>query len=527
MHLLGSVHPAGLLCLLTAVPMTGGEGVHNILEYGAKPDGKTLCTAAIQKAIDAAADNGGGTVRFPPGTFLSGALRMRSRVTLSLDEGATLLGSRNHADYYGPPTDAEGREVEGDPVFRNLIHGEDLHDIAIRGKGAIDGSGDAFRDKTKKRTKNIYFENCRGVLVEDVRLQDAGCWMQHYRLCEDLTIRNVDVFNHVAFNNDGMNIDSCQNVTITGCRVDSDDDAIVLKSLSEQPCQNVTISDCTISSHCNALKMGTESGGGFVDITIRNCTVFSPKHSKSIYGRQRGLAAIALEIVDGGRLENVTVSDVDIEGVSVPIFLRLGNRARLYGRDEKPGVGTFRNVLLRNITARGTSSIGCSITGLPGHPIEQVTLENIRLGFEGGGTKTDTERPIEEKEASYPESTMFGTLPAYGFYCRHVKGLRFVNLQLGTDQTDLRHAMMFDDAEDVEIDGLDAQFSPGAAPMLRMIQVRGAVIRGCSPTSPVDTLLQLQGEATREIRLERSDLDQVRNVADISPEVPEGALSQE
>ena len=526
MDLLGCIAPAGLLCFLAAAPTTGGERVYDIVDYGAKPDGKTLCTAAIQKAIDAAAEGGGGMVRFSPGTFLSGALRMSSDVTLWLSEGATLLGSRNRDDYYGPPIDAEGREVEGDRVFRNLIHGEGLHDVAIRGKGTIDGSGDAFRDKTKKRTKSIYLENCRNVLVEDVRLRSAGCWMQHYRFCENLTIRNVDVFNHVAFNNDGMNIDSCGDVTITGCRVDSDDDAIVLKSLSDQPCRNVTISDCTISSHCNGLKMGTESGGGFVDITIRDCTVFSPKHSKRIYGRQRGLAGIALEIVDGGRLENVTVSDVGIEGVSVPIFLRLGNRARSYVEGAKPGVGTFRNVLLRNITASGTSSIGCSITGLPGHPIEKVTLENIRLGFDGGGTREDTDAEIPEKQTSYPESTMFGTLPAYGFYCRHVRGVRFANLHLRTDEPDLRHAMMFDDVEDLEIDGLDAQFWPGAAPMLRMVQVRGALMRHCSPTSAVDTLLQLQGEATKDIRLEKSDLGRVRNVAAIAPEVSGDALSQ-
>jgi polygalacturonase len=519
--------PVFLLCALAAVPTLGGAKVYDILDYGANPDGNTLCTTAIQKAIDEAAGGGGGTVRFPAGTFLSGALRMKSGVTLQIAEGATLLGSRNHDDYYGPPTDAEGREVEGDPVFRNLIHGEGLHDIAIRGKGAIDGNGDAFRDKTKGRTKCIYLESCRKVLIEDVRMRAAGSWMQHYRLCRDVTIRGIDVFNHVAFNNDGLNIDSCRKVSITGCRIDSDDDGIVLKSLSGDPCQNITVSDCVISSHCNGLKMGTESGGGFVDITISNCTVFSPKKSKATYGRDRGLAGIALEIVDGGRMDNITVSDVDIEGVSVPIFLRLGNRARLYGRDEKPGVGTLRNVLLKNITARGTSSIGCAISGLPGHRIENVRLKNIRLGFDGGGTMEDTRREIPEKDASYPESTMFGTLPAYGFYCRHVKGLRFSNLQLSTDEPDLRHAMVFDDAEDVRIDGLAAQFSPGAAPMIRMVQTRNALIRKCSPGSATDTLLQLQGDATEGIRLEDSDLEQVREVADISPEVPKDALSQD
>lgn len=521
-----SVLAAGLV-LVPIVALAAADKVYNIRDYGATGDGKTPCTAAIQKAIDACAAGGGGTVRLPAGRFLSGALRMRSGVRLSLEDGATLLGSPNRQDYYLPPVGPDGRAAAGRAVFCNLIHGEGLHDVAICGQGTIDGSGAAFRDKKNRRTKCIYLERCRNVLVEDVSLRDAGCWMQHYRLCRKLTIRNVTVFNHVAFNNDGMNVDSCRDVTITGCRVDSDDDGIVLKSLSDTPCRNVTISDCVVSSHCNALKMGTESGGGFVDVTIRRCTVFSPKRSKSIYGRQRGLAGIALEIVDGGRLENVSVSDVDITGVSVPIFLRLGNRARPYGKAAKPGVGTFRNVRLENIAAKGTSPIGCSITGLPGQAIENVTLRNVHLGFEGGGTRQDASREVPEREKSYPESTMFGTLPAYGFYCRHARGLRLSGLQLRTEKPDLRHAMVFDDARDVEIDGLDAPFSPGAAAMLRMVNVREAVIRNCSPKAAVETLLKLEGSSTRKIVLTRSDLKNVRRVLELAPGVPKAAFAQE
>jgi len=271
--------------------------------------------------------------------------------------------------------------------------------------------------------------------------------------------------------------------------------------------------------------MGTESGGGFVDIAVSKCRVFSPRKSKKFYGRQRGLAGIALEIVDGGRLENVTVTDVDIEGVSVPIFLRLGNRARPYVKGAKPGVGTFRNVRLTNITARGTSRIGCSITGLPGHPIENVALENIRLGFEGGGTREGASRAIPEREKSYPESTMFGTLPAWGFYCRHVRGLTFTKLELRTTQPDLRHALVFDDVHDLTLDGLDAGFSPGAAPLVRLTEVRRATLRACSPEQPVDTLLQLAGKGARQIVLEKSDLSRVGKVAVFSSGAPEGALS--
>ena len=450
---------------------------------------------------------------------------MKSKVTLQITGEATLLGSRNRDDYYVTQLVQDGNPTEGDRVFRNLIHGEGLQDIAIRGPGAIDGQGDAFRDKTKKRTKSIYPEDCRNVVIEDVRLRNAGSWMQHYRFCRGLMIRNIDVFNHVAFNNDGLNIDSCQDVTIADCRVDSDDDGIVMKSLSDQPCRNVTVTNCVVSSHCNAFKMGTESGGGFIDIVIRDCRAFSPKHSQAIYGRQRGLAGIALEIVDGGTMDNILVSDVDIEGVSVPIFLRLGNRARPYVPGTKPGVGTLRNVKLRNITARHTSSIGCSITGLPGHPIRDVVLENIRLGFDGGGTVDDTRREIPERETSYPESTMFGTLPAYGFYCRHAERLTFRNLALHTESPDLRHAIVFDRVHEVTIEGLEADCFPNAAAMVRMHQIQNARIRGAAPKSTVATFLRVEGQDSNQITLENNDFRKVQRIVDKDPEVPEGAVT--
>ncbi len=515
----------GIVSFLAPVSSLAAGRVCNVLDYGAKPDGTTRSTVSIQNAIDECAGGGGGTVRLPAGTYLSGALRLKSRVTILIETGATLLGSRNREDYYGPRLDAQGRERAGSRVFRNLLHGEGLHDIAIRGAGTIDGNGSAFRDKTKRRTKSIYLENCRNVLIEGVSMRNAGCWMQHYRLCEKLTIRGIDVVNHVAFNNDGLNVDSCRDVTITGCRVDSDDDGIVLKSLSDRPCRNVTIRDCIVSSHCNALKMGTESGGGFVDIVISNCRVFSPKHSTKIYGRQRGLAGIALEIVDGGRLQNVSVANVAIDGVSVPIFLRLGNRARPYVPGAIPGVGTFRNVRLNAITATGTSPIGCSITGLPGHPVENVVLTDVSLGFEGGRRRADAGRTIPEKEKSYPESTMFGTLPAYGFFCRHARNLTFENLKLKTSTADLRHTMVFDDIQDMKIQGLEAQCWPGAAPLLRMTHVKRATVQGYTGREAVDTFLRVEGDATEGIRLEKNDFSNVRQVVNRASGVPPGAVS--
>lgn len=453
--------------------------VVDIREFGAESGGKTLCTAAIQKAIDRCAEQGGGLVRLPSGVWLTGTLYLASHVTLHLEKGCTLLGSRDRNDYGRPRAVATG----GQPAsfaYPAILAGSNLQDIAVTGEGTIDGQGEAFRDKTKLRPKAIYLTGCRDVHVENVSLKNAGSWMQHYRDCDRLTIRKITVFNHVSFNNDGLNIDSCRDVTIADCRVDSDDDGIVLKSLSRKPCENVTIRGCVVSSHCNAFKLGTESGGGFQNIRVADCQIHSPRESKVIYGRQRGLAGIALEIVDGGTLRNVDVSKIKIDGVSVAIFLRLGNRGRVYEPGgAKPDVGRFSHVTLSEITATNMSDIGCSITGLPGHPVEAVTLSDITIGFDGGGTKEQTARAIPERDDAYPESTMFGTLPAYGFFCRHAKNLAFRNVKLHTAQPDLRHAMVFDDVEDLRIEGLEAPQADGGAPPIRFTRVRGDVLRDC------------------------------------------------
>ena len=498
-------------------------GAYDIRTFGATPDGRTLCTEAIQKAVDRCAAEGGGTVCLPAGTWLTGTVYLASHVTIQLENGCTVLGTTDKS-FYGPPRQLLGAKGEQYSTWA-IFAGKGLEHIAIRGRGTIDGQGSNFKYKNGPRPKNLFFEDCRDVLIEDVRLRQAGSWMQHYRNCERLTIRDIAVFNHVSYNNDGLNIDSCRDVSISGCTIDSDDDGIVLKSLSTTPTENVTISDCVVSSHCNAIKMGTESGGGFQNITVTNCTVCSPRYSQVIYGQQRGLAGVALEIVDGGTLERVAVSNVVIRGVTVPLFLRLGNRARTYGDGQpKPGIGTFRNVAISNMVATDCSVVGCSITGLPGHPIENVTLANINLGFDGGGTSEDAGREIPEKPTSYPESTMFGTLPAYGFFCRHVKGLTFQNVRLQTGAPDRRHAIVFDDVEEAAIDALQAPFAPEAAALLSLANSRNVAIRNCHPPTGTDVFLKLSGAGTEEISVHNNNFAGVETLCNRGQGAAESAL---
>lgn len=513
----------GLRCLLQGV---FAFGAYDVLQYGAATDGTTLCTAAIQKAIDDAAAHGGGTVVVPAGRYLTGTLWMKSHVTLELDAGATLLGSPNPNDY---PAKLPGIRSYTDHYVRQaLIAGEDLQRIAIRGRGTIDGQGAAFHWKEyENRPYLIRFVGCRDVLVEGITLQNSAMWMEHYLACDRVTIRGVRVFNHVSYNNDGLDIDGCRDVCISECMFDSDDDALCLKSTLDRACENVTINNCVLSSHCNALKMGTESNGGFKNITITNCAISSPRYSKPTYGRETGIAGIALEIVDGGTLDGVNVSNVSIDGVAVPIFLRLGNRARPFTPDgPKPAIGSFRNVNIHNVIARGASPIGCSITGLPEHCIEGVSLSNLQLTFAGGGGADLAAADVPEHPEKYPESTMFGTLPAYGFYCRHVRALRMHDVRLQTAEPDGRHAIVCDDVSDLTISGMEAAGTSSGPALIRLTDTAAALITGCRPIGPAGTMLRLEGQATRQITLLGNDLVGIGCVSDVAEDVPKHALFQ-
>ncbi|MBU4459252.1 MAG: glycoside hydrolase, partial [Verrucomicrobia bacterium] len=475
------------------------------------------------------ASAGGGTVRLAGGRFLSGTIRLRSHVTLHIEGGATLLGSTNilHYPHHIPAI----RSYTDTYVKQSLIVGEDLEDIGLVGRGTIDGQGPAFRMADRNRPYEnrpylIRLIHCRDILVEDLRLRRSPMWMQHYLGCERLVMRGVHVWNFGNANNDALDIDGCKDVAVSGCVFESDDDAITLKSTFERPCEGVTIGGCVARSHCNAIKMGTESSGGFRDISIANCVVTSPLETNTTYGCPRGMGGIALELVDGGRLERVAIANVTIRGVMVPLFLRLGDRARPYREGmAPPPPGSFRDVTLQNIVATDVGRVGCSITGLTNAILENVSLANIQFRFEGGGARALTEKSVAELPRNYPEGRMFGELPAYGFYCRHVKGLRFSGIRLQTDAPDLRHAMVFDDAEGVVVDGLDADFATGAAALLRFVQTRGAVVRGCQPRAPGGTFVSLAGDATRDIALLGNDLSGAASVADIPPGVPKAALT--
>jgi hypothetical protein len=368
-------------------------------------------------------------------------------------EDAVMLGSTNLKDY--PKIKTKYVSYTDNYTDKSLIYGEDLHNISITGKGTIDFQGSGFEGAYKKRPFGIRLISSKNIIVEGLILKNSAMWMQHYLACDSLVVRGIQVWNHANKNNDGMDIDGCHHVIIEDCIIDSDDDGICLKSTSERLCEDVLIRNCTIGSHCNAIKCGTESTGGFRDISIEDCRVVPSGEETVLSGRRDGLAGIALEIVDGGVMDNVTVSGVQITGTTAPVFIRLGNRGRLYKKGQnKPGVGIMQNISLSEIISEGSSNMGCMIAGISDHPIKNLLFSNIKLSFKGGGLSEDGTRQFDEKADDYPECTMFaGRLPAYGFYFWHVNGLILKNIELTTAEVDQRNAILFEEVTDILLNG--------------------------------------------------------------------------
>jgi polygalacturonase len=424
---------------LFLVGAAAAPALADVTSFGAVPDGKTMATRALQAAIDDRHKRGGGTVVVPPGRFLTGTIVLKSRVRLYLEPGAVLLGSPNLADY--PEKRPAFRSFTDTYTEKSLIYAENADNIAIEGQGTIDGQGKGFSGPYKVRPYLMRIVSCRDVHVAGVELRDSPMWVQHYLDCDRVLIHGVRVHSQVNHNNDGIDIDCCDRVRISDCEIVSGDDAIVIKSTAARPSRYLTVTNCTISTHCNALKLGTESNGGFEDMVFSNCTIYDTR-----------LAGIAVEMVDGGLLDRVAFSNITMNGVGSPIFVRLGNRARPFTEGgPTPGMGRLRNVSISGVRAAGCGATGCAISGIPGHMLENVAIENVRLEFAGGGKRRD--EAIPEAIEKYPEYGMFGKLPAYGFYCRHARGVRFRDVEVTTVKPDERPALICEDVSDFVLDG--------------------------------------------------------------------------
>ncbi len=499
MAVTGAGAGAATLSWAAGAPAPGSSapsGIHTVTSHGAAGDGKQRDTAAIQSAIDECSRAGGGIVDFPPGVYLSGGLILKSHVHLYLDAGATLLGSRRLDDF--PVTIPTIRSYTDNYTERSLIYAENCNDIGIHGEGVLDGQGAAFEGPYKVRPYMIRIIRSKDVSVTGVTIRDSPMWVQHYLACDNVTIHAITVNSRVNHNNDGIDIDCCHRVTISDCNIWSGDDAIVLKSTSDRLTTDVAVTNCLLSTNCNALKLGTETNGGFQNIVVSNCSIYDTK-----------LSGLTFQMVDGGVLDGVSVSNIIMRNVRNPIFIRLGNRARPFEKGgAKPPVGKLRNLRISNVNATGASRTGCAISGIPGHEIENVSIENVRIVSAGRVSRSEIPADPPERETAYPEHEMFGMLPAYGFFCRHVNNLRFHNVETEFAEADARPAIACRDVRELEISN---SVLAGTDPAIRLRNVRDAMIHGCRVRSAAKTFVGLFGARTTGVSLIGNDLAKARH----------------
>ncbi len=469
--------------MATPVSDSGGpggraEGWLNVREHGAAGDGAKLDSPAINEAIATVARAGGGTVYFPAGVYRCYSIRLASLVSLYLDQGATILaadvslsGAGSGGYDVAEPQDPaiEHYQDYGHNHWHNsLLWGEGLHDLSIIGHGLIWGKGLSrghdddknLPDTTKPGVGNkaIALKNCRNVTLRDFSILQGGWFGILATGVDNLTIDNL----RIDTNRDGIDLDCCRNARVSNCTVNSPwDDGICPKSSFAlgyaRPTENVTITNCYLTGgyelgsvldgswrpmpasfanhRTGRIKCGTESNGGFLNITISNC----------VFESSRGLA---LESVDGARCEDITFTGVTMRDVAqAPLFLRLGRRMR--GPAGVP-VGTVRRIVISNISCSGASMLPSILSGVPGHPIEDIQINNVFLRQVGGGTPQLAARMPPENENSYPEPTMFGDLPATALFCRHVRSLQVSALEIQTEAPDARPAFWLSD-----VDGAD------------------------------------------------------------------------
>lgn len=438
------------------------ENIYNASFFGIQSNGTTLNTTAIQKAVDFISEKGGGTLRFYVGRYLTGTIELKSNVTILLEEGAILLGSKNIYDY---------NVKESNPA---LIYAKAATNIAVVGKGVIDGQGrdvaynlldqihkGIMQDPYKydrpfnKRPKAIYFRECKDVTVKKININDAADWVSVYDQCEDVLIDSITINSTTFWNNDGIDIVDCKNFKLLNSFINAADDAICLKSHDRtKRNENVEIRNNVARSSANGIKFGTVSAGGYKNIKIINNKVYNTFRS-----------AFTIAIPDGGVLEDVLVDSLYAYNTGNPIYLRMGSRWN------NQRIGVMKNVTIQNFYAEITADkpdagytyegpiednprniSPSSIVGLENMKIENVVLRNIEISYPGEGnpnyafrgTSKEEIESIPEMTDSYPEFSQFKELPSWGFFVKHANNVSFENVKLIARNKDYRPAIVFD-----------------------------------------------------------------------------------
>ena len=484
---------------------------YNIQDFGAKTGENVINTKAIQKAIDKCTAQGGGVVQIPAGKYVTGTIILKDNVTLNIVSGAELLGSHNIEDY----TEKVQTSVEAPSFSQCLIYAEKAKNVTISGKGTVNGRGFPRYFK-KKRPMLMRFIECNNLQIEDITLKNAGSWNTHLVFCDQVRFDNVNIHNRIQPNNDGIDFDGCTNVMISGCLIDSRDDAVCGKSTSTtHPCENIIVDHCIMSSDCSGFKLGTSSRGRFNNITVSNCVM-----------KDCRMSAIKLLCVDGGSINNISFSNIVMDSVEGPLFIRLGARGKLYEKAKEQDysatgidaisstpVGTIKNIMFSNIQASvvetDTARAGMLITGIKGHYIENVTFNNVHVVFPGGGTAKQALRHVPGLAKVYPEKAWFGILPAYGLYARHIKNMTLNSVSFDFVSPEMRPSMSFLDAIGLEFFHFEAKVSDNHTSLIKFEDVSDALFQNCLSKGYADSYLEIKDENCSNIRMLFNDFSQV------------------
>lgn len=444
--------------------------MYNAKDFGALGDGSTLDSQAIQKAIDTCFAAGGGTVYIPEGQYLCGTMHLKTNVHVCLDKGALILGSQNREDfdpYEENPTNSEFQDRSHSYFYHSLFHADGADDIALTGYGKIDMQsawedldfsefGNGKGQHWCRGCKAIAFKECTNVVIKDLVIRNVTDLAVYVAGCENVRISGLNIASHV----DGISPDSCKNVVISDCIVDTGDDAIVPKcsyTLGRlKAMENLTVANCIVRSSAAAIKFGTESNSAYINTTITGCTIYDTDRE-----------GIALMSADGARIEGVSISNITMRNVAHPILLMVSERLR---GPAGTSVGEIKNVAISNVLITGPYPetfeatmaqnakdhyeknltkkpipLPCLLIGLPESPIKNVNFSNIQFVAPGGGTEADRSVTLNEVRKQYPQAFAYGKkAPAYGLFARDVDNLKLYNVDFSTEAEDARDAMILE-----------------------------------------------------------------------------------
>ncbi|HTD22878.1 MAG TPA: glycosyl hydrolase family 28 protein [Terriglobales bacterium] len=539
-----------------------GARTYNIRDFGAKGDGKTLDTAAVQAAIDICNKDQGGTVLVPAGVFVIGTVEMKSNVTLHIAAQGKLMGSDDGKQYHA----ADAIPLSGDSTLGDgnvgLIFAVGAENFTIEGPGTIDGQGTQFRSPTRgvpppsgrggnNRPYHLLFHQCKNFTVRDIYLFQGAYHSVRIIQSSYVKLDGIRIYNRVNHNNDGFHFISAQHVHLSNCTVECQDDACALFG----SCKFVTVTNCSFSTRWSVFRFG---GGEAENITVSNCLIYDT------YG-----CPVKMRCGPGSRFENISFSNLVMKNVTGPISIGLGGNRRRPPQTEsqtqaqangQPGTppsvptgaqledsgtppgqgGVVRNITFSGIRATVTVPVqfpdvpftsgynpgeikSCIAVNRSGEGVlENISFNDVHVTFAGGGTAEEAAvRDVPKITGEYYET---GVLPAYGLYARNVRALTLSNVRFDVSSPELRPAMVFDHVEDAAVNGFSAQANPRAESLLRFIETRDVLLSAARALTPAAVFLQVEGADSQGITVDGGDLSKAATPVAFKADAPQKAV---